>query len=157
MNTSNIEQSDSKFFSQRAKNISLLNKQSSSIHVKPPPSSDMYFQFSKRTYVSLTEPSLIPLGRGNGSIISNDSRHSIGGGRGRTTVPLSSFVLQKDTLSPPSIANTISSPIFVMHDEVQFVRPYFGPPSNDNVQSSSHKRDVLLSALKEIETNLKTL
>jgi len=154
-----MEQSDSKFFSQRAKHISLLNEQSSSVLVKPP-SSEMHFQFSNRTYMPITETQLTPVGRGHGSSISNDYHQNISAGRGRTTVPLSSFVLQKDNLSTSSTTNTISSPIFVMHDEVQFVRPYFGPPSNNDMQSSSltsQKREVLLSALKEIESGLKTL
>jgi len=156
--TKTMEQSDSKFFSQRAKHISSLNEPSSSVFVKPP-SSEMHFQFSNRTYLPITETPLTPVGRGHGSSISNDYHQNISVGRGRTTVPLSSFVLQKDNLSPSSTTNTISSPIFVMHDEVQFVRPYFGPPSNNDIQSSSisRKREVLLSALKEIESGLKTL
>jgi hypothetical protein len=153
-----MEQSDSRFFSQRAKHISSLNEQS---FVKPSSSSssETYFQFSNRTYLPLTETPLTPVGRGHGSSISKDYRQSISIGRGRTTVPSSPFILQKDNLSSPSTANIISPPIFVMHDEVQFVRPYFGPPHNNDNQSSliSHKRDVLLSALKVIESGLKTL
>jgi hypothetical protein len=166
MNESTMEQSDSKFFSQRAKHISLLNEQSSSVIVKPSPppssSSEMHFQFSNRTYnIPIPETQLPSIGRGHGgNSISNDYRQNISVGRGRTTVPLSSFVLQKDNLSSSSsTTNTITSPIFVMHDEVQFVRPYFGPPSNNDMQSSSisRKREVLLSALKEIESGLKAL
>jgi hypothetical protein len=157
-----MEKSDTGYFSQRAKHISLLNKQSSSVVVKPspPPSSEVHFRFSNRTYVPIKEPQLTPVGRGHGSSFPNDHQQSISTGRGRTTVPLSSFILQKDNVSPVSTTNTISSPIFVMHDEVQFVRPYFGPPSNNDMQSSSltaQKREVLLSALKEIESGLKTL
>ncbi|CAF0930516.1 unnamed protein product [Rotaria sordida] len=153
-----MEQSDSRYFSQRAKHISLLNKQSPSVFVKSS-LSETYFQFSNRTYMPITDTQLTPVGRGHGNSISNDHRQTISTGRGRTTTPLSSFVLQKDNLSPPSTTTTISSPIFVMHDEVQFVRPYFGPPSNNDIQSSStsNKREILLSALKEIESGLKTL
>lgn len=154
-----MEQSDSKFFSQRAKHISLLNEQSSSVIVKPPPSSELHFRFSNRTYMSATDKQLPPVGRGHGNSIPNDFRQTISVGRGRTTVPLSSFVLQKDNILSTSTTNTISSPMFVMHDEVQFVRPYFGPPSNHDMRSSSlsRKREVLLSALKQIESGLKTL
>jgi len=76
-------------------------------------------------------------------------------GRGRTTVPLSAFVLQKQTVDSPKK----SSSSFVMHDEVQFIRPYFGPKlSTDQTQSSTiNKREVLLSALREIESGLKIL
>jgi hypothetical protein len=160
--TTTMESSDANFFSQRAKHISLLNEQAPSALAKPllPSSSDMYFQFSNRNYTPITETQTTPVGRGHGNAISNDHRQSISVGRGRTTVPLSSFVLQKDNLSSSSTTNTISSPIFVMHDEVQFVRPYFGPPSNNDMQSSSsisRKREVLLSALKQIESGLKTL
>ncbi|CAF2446512.1 unnamed protein product [Rotaria sp. Silwood2] len=153
-----MEQSDSRYFSQRAKHISLLNEQSTSVFVKQP-SSEIYFQFSNRTYMPITDTQLTPVGRGHGNSISNDHRQIISAGRGRTTVPLSSFILQKDNLSPPSTTTTISSPIFVMHDEVQFVRPYFGPPRNNDIQpsSTSQKREILLSALKEIESGLKTL
>lgn len=153
-----MEQSDSKFFSQRAKHISLLNEQSSSsVNVKS--SSDMYFQFSNRTYTPITDNQLPPVGRGHGSSISNDFRQNISAGRGRTTVPLSSFVLQKDDLLSPTVTTKNPSPVFVMHDEVQFVRPYFGPPNNHDIQSStiSSKREVLLSALKQIESGLKSL
>jgi hypothetical protein len=147
------ESLDSKFFSQRAKHISLLNKQTSPVIVKQ----EMHFQFSNRTYLPKTNTETNPVGRGHGNPIENESRQNMSVGRGRTTVPLSSFVLQKDNLST---SNTITSPIFVMHDEVQFVRPYFGPRNNNNDMQSasiSRKREILLSALKEIESGLKTL
>lgn len=169
-----MEQSDTKYFSQRAKHISLLNKQSPCVLVKPS-LSEMYFKFSNRTYKPVTDTQLASTGRGHGNSIINDHQHkSISVGRGRTPIPSSPFVSQKDDRSPSStsiatttvttISNsttttTMSSPIFVMHDEVQFVRPYFGPPSNNDTQVSltAHKREVLLSALKEIETGLKKL
>ncbi|CAF1052252.1 unnamed protein product [Rotaria sp. Silwood1] len=159
LSSTTMEQSDSRYFSQRAKHISLLREQSPSVFVKPP-LSETHFQFSNRSHMSITDTQLTAVGRGHGNLISNDHRQIISTGRGRTTIPLSSFILQKDNLSPsPSTAPTISSPIFVMHEEVQFVRPYFGPPSTNDIQSSStsHKRDILLSALKEIESGLKTL
>jgi hypothetical protein len=150
MNESTMKQSDTRFFSQRAKHISLLNQQSPSELIKP-------FQFSNRTYAPLTETQLIPVGRGHGSSISNDHRQNISIGRGRTAVPLSPFILQKDNILPPATDNIIPPPIFVMHDEVKFVRPYFGPPNDMQSSSLSRKREVLLSALKEIESSLKTL
>lgn len=155
-----MEHTDSRYFSQRAKYISLLKEQSTSVPVKPspPPSSEVHFRFSNRTYVPIVEPQVTPVGRGgHGNSLPNEQRQSMSIGRGRTTVPLSSFILQKDNLLPSSTINNISSPIFVIHDEVQFVRPYFGPPSTNETQLASQKRDVLLSALKEIESGLKTL
>ncbi|CAF3359371.1 unnamed protein product [Rotaria socialis] len=156
-----MEQSDSRYFSQRAKHISQLNQQPSPAIVKRTLPSAC-FQFSNRTYVpssSSSDTQVTPVGRGHGNAIVKDHCQSISKGRGRTTVPLSSFILQKDNLSPPKNSTTSSRPMFVMHDEVQFVRPYFGPPSNNDLQSSSisHKREILLSALKEIESGLKTL
>jgi hypothetical protein len=150
---------DSKFFSQRAKQISSFNKPTSPVIVKP----EVHFQFSNRTYLPKTDAEITPIGRGNhGNSIPNDYRPNMSMSRGRTTVPLSSFVLQKDNLPTSSMTNTMASPIFVMHDEVQFVRPYFGPRNNNNnkdMQSASisRKREILLSALKEIESGLKTL
>ncbi|UJR37505.1 hypothetical protein I4U23_030207 [Adineta vaga] len=167
--TQSNEQLDTRFFSQRAKHISLLNEQMKPVPIKPSPSpsplssSEVRFQFSNRTYVPITETPSPSMGKGHGNSLLNESRQNVSVGRGRTTVPLSSFVLQKDNLSSTTTAatvNTISSPIFVMHDEVQFVRPYFGPRDNHNTQPStitSQKRAVLLSALKEIESGLKTL
>ncbi|CAF0963653.1 unnamed protein product [Adineta steineri] len=157
--TVTMEHSDSKFFSQRAKRISLLNEQTSTI-VVPPQSSpkEVRFQFSNRTYIPITETQLNPVEQDHGNTISNDSHKSMNTDRGRTTIPLSSFILQKDSLLPTPTTNTITTPIFVMHDEVQFVRPYFGPPSNMQTSSlTSLKRQVLLSALKEIESGLKAL
>lgn len=139
---------DSKYFSQRAKHISSL--------IKPIPSSassaEMPFQFSNRTFTPCKDPTI---GRGNPSV--NESRSNISVGRGRTTVPASPFIEQKD--SSPTITNIRTSPIFVMHDEVQFVRPYFGPRKSVDTPSTSisRKREILLSALKEIESGLKTL
>ncbi|CAF0845107.1 unnamed protein product [Adineta steineri] len=157
--TVTMEHSDSKFFSQRAKRISLLNKQTSTI-VVPPQSSpkEVRFQFSNRTYIPITETQLNPVEQDHGNTISIDYHKSMNTDRGRTTIPLSSFILQKDSLLPTPTTNTITTPIFVMHDEVQFVRPYFGPPSNMQTSSlTSLKRQVLLSALKEIESGLKAL
>ncbi|MCC7515654.1 MAG: hypothetical protein IT212_13270 [Bacteroidia bacterium] len=159
-----MEQSDSRYFSQRAKHISQLIKQSSPAIVKRT-LPETRFQFSNRTYVppssssSSSDTKVTPVGRGHGNAIVKNHCQSISKGRGRTTVPLSSFVLQKDDISPPKNTTNSSTPMFVMHDEVQFVRPYFGPPSTNDLQSSSisHKREILLSALKEIESGLKTL
>ncbi|CAF2137748.1 unnamed protein product [Rotaria magnacalcarata] len=153
-----MEQSDSRYFSQRAKHISQLNQQSSPAIVKRT-LPEACFQFSNRTYAPSSDTQVTPVGRGHGNAIVKDHCQSISKGRGRTTVPLSSFILQKDNLSPPKSSTTSSTPMFVMHDEVQFVRPYFGPPSNSDLKSSSisHKREILLSALKEIESGLKTL
>ena len=148
---------DSKYFSQRAKDISLLNKPTlPSVPVKP--STEMYFQFSNRVHLST--------GRGHGSAPPNQSRPNISVGRGRTTIPSSPFVLQKDnpptvvsSSSPPTTTKSMPSPMFVMHDEVQFVRPYFGPRNSTDTPSTSisRKREILLLALKEIESGLKTL
>ena len=136
---------DSKYFSQRAKHISLSNKPTPTVPVQSSP-----FQFSNRTF---TPCKVTPIGRGNS--LTNESRPNISVGRGRTTVPLSPFVLQKDN----STTKLRTSPIFVMHDEVQFVRPYFGPRKSIDTQSASisRKREILLSALKEIESGLKSL
>ena len=140
---------DSKYFSQRAKQISSLNKPVTPVTVKQ----EVYFQFSNRIYQPKTVPEIE-------REHTNDSHPTMKINRGRTTVPLSSFVLQKDNLSTSSMNNTMASPIFVMHDEVQFVRPYFGPRDNNKEMQSasiSRKREILLSALKEIESGLKTL
>lgn len=146
-----IELPDSAFFSRRAKTFRLFNEQS-----------QQQFLFSNRYSVSSsseTETRLAPIGRGNGGMmVMNENRPGIAAGRGRTTVPQSAFVLQKNDLSSSSTTIT-PAPIFVMHDEVQFVRPYFGPPESDLTPPLplSHKRQILLSALKGIETGLKTL
>ena len=153
-----MEPVDSKFFSQRAKHISLLNEQAPK--VKPTvasSSSETYFQFSNRTYTPKTDTQAASVGRGHGSSVAHDHRPSISTGRGRTTVPSSAFILQKDNRSPVTKTNIVSPPIFVMHDEVQFVRPYFGPRAKSEVSLLTQKREVLLSALKEIESDLKTL
>ncbi|CAF0833206.1 unnamed protein product [Adineta steineri] len=161
--TVTMEHSDSKFFSQRAKHISLLNEQTSAIFVAPQSSpKEVRFQFSNRTYIPITETQSNPVEQDHGNTISIDYHKSMNTDRGRTTIPLSSFILQKDSQlpTPTPTTNTITTPIFVMHDEVQFVRPYFGPPCNNNMQTSSLtslKRQVLLSALKEIESGLKAL
>ncbi|CAF1119697.1 unnamed protein product [Adineta ricciae] len=158
------ENVDTRFFSQRAKDISLLNEQMKPAIAKPSSPSEVRFQFSNRTYVPIAKSSSTSTGIEHGNTtLPTDCRPNVSIGRGRTTVPLSSFVLQKDNLSTtsPTKANMNSTPIFVMHDEVQFVRPYFGPRnSNENSPTSAltlHKRAVLLSALKEIESGLKTL
>ena len=153
-----MQQFDSRYFSQRAKHISLLNEQSSSVFVKSPLLQN-HFQFSNRICMPISDTSSGPVGRGHGNHVCTHYRQSIGLGRSRTTVPLSSFVLQKDDLSSTSTAPTTSSPMFVTHDEVQFVRRYFRPLSNNQKESSftSDKREILLSALKEIDSDLKTL
>lgn len=158
--TTSIEQSDSRYFSQRAKHISLLSKQLAPREIKSSTLPKTCFQFSNRSYILKTDIQPTPIGRGQGGSVAHDHGHSMNTGRGRTTVPSSPFVLQKDEFRSSSTVTTASAPIFVMHDEVQFVRPYFGPPNHQNTQQilpTSHKREVLLSALKEIESDLKTL
>lgn len=148
----NEQSDDSKYFSQRAKNISLLNKPTPAVPVQSP--IEMPFQFSNRTFLPCKDT---PIGRGNS--LTSEPRPHISVGRGRTTIPSSPFVLQKDDSPTISTTKHRTSPIFVMHDEVQFVRPYFGPRKSIDTQSASisRKREILLSALKEIESGLKAL
>ena len=157
MNTlgSDREQSiDGKYFSERAKTIYLSNS-------TKPSSTKSYFQFSNRIYEPLTNTSI---GHGTRrSSISDGLIQPISKGRGRTSIPSSAFILQRDNeISPPERLNTATVPMFFIQDEVQFIRPYFGPPNRSgtvtiSTTSSSHKRDILLSVLKEIESDLKTL
>ena len=149
--TSNFAQSsDGKFFSERAKSICLSNTMKPSMNQHH----HSVFQFSNRI-----------IGHGiSNRPYSEMVVQPISRGRGRTTIPSSVFILQKDTdfLSHSTKITPESTSNFVMDEEVQFVRPYFGPP-NRNVNnltisnSSLHKRDILLSALKGIDSDLKTL
>ncbi|CAF1567189.1 unnamed protein product, partial [Adineta steineri] len=69
-----MEQSDSRYFSQRAKHISQLNQQSSPAIVKRTLPAAC-FQFSNLTYVpssSSSDTQVTPVGRGHGNAIVTD-------------------------------------------------------------------------------------
>ena len=141
------EESDGRFFSERAKNI-FLSSGSPRVEQVKSSTPDPHFSFSNRSYGHRVDTPVGP------------ATPSPSAGRDRTAVPLSSFVLQRDTELSSTTNSTFSSPVLVKHDEEQCARPYLAPPSHGDGQvlsSRAYQRNLLLSVLKEIEYGLKTL
>jgi hypothetical protein len=155
-----VEESDGRFFSERAKNIFLSSGSSPTVQIQPLPS-DSHFSFSNRNYGQTSD---MPLGHATpAQSVQSEPCPRLSAGRGRTAVPLSPFVLQRDTERTSTANSTISSPISsAMHDDGPFVPPYLEASHHSDGQilpstSSVHRRNIFLSLLKEIESDLKRL
>ena len=152
-----VEDSDGRFFSERAKNMFLASGSPRTVQIQPS-TLDSHFSFSNRTYRHSSD---IPLGHAApAQSVHNEPCPRLSAGRGRTAVPLSSFVLQKDTEPPSTTDSTISSPILAMHDDGQFVPSSLAESHRSDGQllsSNVHRRNIFLSLLKEIESDLKRL
>lgn len=152
-----VEEADSRFFSERAKNMFLASGSPRTVQIQPS-TLDSHFSFSNRTY---RHPSDVPLGIAAPALsVHNEPCPRSSAGRGRTAVPLSSFVLQRDTEPLSTTESTISSPILAMHDDGQFVPASLAELHHNDEQllsSSAHRRTIFLSLLKEIESDLKRL